>query len=62
MLIPGIVLLLIGVILSLKAFSAFQKRDKRYKKGVKIKTNTKAIIYLIFGVVLITVSIKFLMV
>lgn len=62
MLIPGIVLLSIGVILSLMSFSSFQKRDKRYKKGVKMKTNTKAIIYLILGAAFITVSIKFLMV
>ena len=62
MLIPGIVLLSIGVILSLIAFSSFQKRDKRYKKGVKMKTNKKAIIYLILGAAFIVVSIKFLMV
>jgi len=62
MLLPGIVLLSIGVILSLLSFSAFQKRDKRFKKGVKMKTNTKAIIYVILGAAFITLSIKFLIV
>jgi len=62
MLIPGIVLLSIGVILSLISFSSFQKRDKRFKKGVKMKINIKAFVYLILGAAFITVSIKFLIV
>ena len=62
MLIPGIVLLSIGVILSLISFSSFQKRDKRFKKGVKMKINIKAFVYFILGAAFITVSIKFLIV
>ena len=62
MLIPGIVLLSIGVILFLISFSSFQKRDKRFKKGVKMKINIKAFVYLILGAAFITVSIKFLIV
>lgn len=60
MIIPGTLILLFGVMLILMSLVEFQKRDKRFKKGVKIKRNKKASFYLFFGIVLIVVAIKFL--
>ena len=62
MLLPGLILLVVGLFLLFKSFSAFQKRDKRFKKGVRYQGNKKAIVYLVISGVFIYVSIKFLMV
>ena len=62
MLLPGLILLLVGLFLLFRSFSAFQTRDKRFKRGVRYQGNRKAILYLVISGVLIYVSIKFLMV
>lgn len=59
MILPGFVFLFISVILLLKALTAFEGRDTRYSKGVKIKENKIAIIYFSVTIMLLLIAIIF---
>lgn len=50
--------LLLGIFLFFKGVFSTQKKDKRYKKGVKHKTNIKFIILMISGIICFYISYK----
>ena len=50
--------LVFGVFLLFKGVLATQKRDKRYKKGVKYNSNTKLLFYVILSLFCFYVTFK----
>ena len=56
--IAALIFLLLGFFLFFKGGVSTQKKDKRYKKGVKHKTNIKFIILLISGIICFYISYK----
>jgi hypothetical protein len=53
-----IISLLTGVFFLFKGVFSTQKRDKRYKKGVKYKSNTKLIIFVILSLFCFYITYK----
>ena len=56
--IAALIFLLLGIFLFFKGVFSTQKKDKRYKKGVKHKTNIKFIILMISGIICFYISYK----
>jgi hypothetical protein len=56
--IAAVLFLLLGIFLLFRGVFSTQKRDKRYKKGVKYKSNTKLIIFVISSLFCFYISFK----
>jgi len=56
--IAALIFLLLGIFLFFKGVFSTQKKNKRYKKGVKHKTNIKFIVLIISGVICLYISYK----
>ena len=56
--IAALIFLLLSIFLFFKGVFSTQKKDKRYKTGVKHKTNIKFIVFMISGIICSYISYK----